>query len=421
MSSRQMHVLVVVLWLVAMLLAACGAGPEAAPTVEPTAEPSVEPATAAPTAAPTVETPTAEATVEQATPGQDSPLPTATGAADAAPQPGGVAVVDAQGRSVELEALPQRIVSAGRSGLTIIETLFLFPEAQERVVALSVGQQKPGEFLSLVDPGYGEKTEIAPDSGPEQIAPVQPDVVLLRSFMSDTLGAALEQIGIPVVYLDLETPEQYFRDVATLGQLLGNEERAQEIQEFYQARLDAIDEGLEGLDPAGRPRVLLVQHSAQGGEVALEVPSAAWLQTLMVELAGGEPVWREAAMGSGWTVVNLEQIAAWNPDQIYVVAYGADPADVVDELRANTEWQELAAVQEGQIYGFPGEFFSWDQPDPRWILGVTWLASMIHPERFAGVDLDQEIVSFFTEMYGLDEATVAEEIVPRLRGHVERP
>jgi iron complex transport system substrate-binding protein len=422
MGYRRIHVLVVALWLLAMLLAACAAEPEEAaePSPMPTApQPTVQQPTAP---QPTVQQPVpgGESPLPTPTPaGSESPLPTPTPAAGAVPGTSGVAVVDALGRSVQFEALPERIVSAGRSGLTIIETLFLFPEARERVVAMSVGQQKPGEFLSLVDAGYGQKQEIAPDSGPEQIAPLRPDAVVLRSFMADTLGAALGQVGMPAIYLDLETPEQYFRDVATLGQLLGNETRAREIQDFYQERLDAISGGLEGLDPADKPRVLLVQHSDQGGEVSLEVPSAAWLQTLMVELAGGEPVWREAALGGGWSVVNLEQIAAWNPDQIYVISYKADPATVVEELRADPRWQELAAVQADQIYGFPGEFFSWDQPDPRWILGVTWLATKMHPERLADLDMTQEITDFFGEMYGLDEATVTAEILPRLRGNVE--
>lgn len=398
MSLRRNHLFVVILCLAAVLLAACGAQPEPAATAEP------------PTVAPTA---------EEAEPAGDSPLPTPVPEGDSVPATGGVTVVDALGRTVELEAPPQRIVSAGRSGLTIVETLYLFPETQERLVALSVGQQNPGDFLSLVDPDFGSKTQIAPDSGPEQIAPLQPDVVVLRSFMADTLGAALEQVSIPVVYVDLETPEQYFRDLVTLGQLLGNEERAREIEAFYRERLDANEAGLQDLDPADRPRVLLMQYSAQGGEVALEVPSVAWLQTLEVELAGGEPVWREAAQGGGWTVVNLEQIAAWNPDQIYVVSYGDDPAAVVEELRDNAQWQELAAVQAGQIHGFPGEFLSWDQPDPRWILGVTWLATKIHPDRFPDLDVNEEVVSFFVEMYGLDEATVAAEIVPRLRGNVQ--
>jgi iron complex transport system substrate-binding protein len=332
---------------------------------------------------------------------------------------GGLAVVDALGRTVEFAAPPQRIVVAGKSSLTIINTLYLFPEARERVTGLVVGRQKPGEFLALVDPGFDQKTVLEVEAGPEQIAPLNPDVVIVRSFMQETLGRPLEQVDIPVVYVDLETPEQYFRDLTTLGQLFGNEARAEEIRAFYQARLDQLEGELAGLADEQKPRVLIVQYGEQGGEVALNVPSASWLQTTEAELAGGLPIWKEAAQSGGWTVVNFEQIAAWDPDQVFVISYGADPAQVVAGLEANPQWQALRAVQEGQLYGFAADVFSWDQPDPRWILGTTWLASKIHPERLEELDLLDEVSQFFGQMYGMDEASVQEQIVPLLRGDVK--
>ena len=328
-------------------------------------------------------------------------------------------LTDALGRTVTFEAPPQRIVIAGKSNLTITETLYLFPEAPERLVGLVVGQQPVGDFLSLVDPTWDQKTHLAPDAGPEQTAPLNPDVVLLRSFTADTLGRALEELEIPVVYFDLETPEQYFRDVAVMGELLGNPVRAEEIQGFYRSRLDRIEQALSGLSAEKRPRVLLVQYSEQGGEVALNVPPAAWLQTTEVELAGGEPVWKEAAQAGGWTVVNFEQIAAWDPEQIYVVSYQADAAQVVTNLKANPQWQALQAVQSEAIYGFPGDIFSWDQPEPRWILGVTWLAGKIQPDLFPDLDMQQEAVEFFSQMYGLDGAVFEASILPTQKGNVE--
>ena len=328
-------------------------------------------------------------------------------------------VVDALDRTVEFPAPPQRIVVAGKSTLNIVEALYLVPEAAGRLVGLVVGQQKPGAFLSLVDPAFDQKAVLPVEAGPEQIAPLHPDVVVARSFMAETLGKSLEQVGIPVVYVDLETPDQYHRDVTTLGQLLGNSTRAEEIRAFYQTRQDRVDVALQGLSDGEKPRVLVVQYSDQGGAAALNVPSAAWLQTTEVELAGGLPVWKEAAQGGGWTVVNLEQIAAWDPDQIFVVSYKADPSQVVEKLKADPQWQALKAVKAGQIYGFPSDVFSWDQPDPRWILGLTWLAGKMHPDRFAGLDMKDEASQFFEQMYGLDPSTVEEEILPVLKGDVE--
>jgi iron complex transport system substrate-binding protein len=331
---------------------------------------------------------------------------------------GGLVIVDALGRTVEFPEPPQRIIVAGKSSLTIVDTLFLFPETAGRLAGLVVGRQKPGDFLQFVDPAFDQKAVLEVEAGPEQIAPLKPDAVILRSFMAENLGKSLEQIGLPVVYLDLETPEQYFRDLITLGKLFGNEARATEIQSFYQARLDRLDAALQGLKEDQKPSVLVLQYSEQGGEVAFNVPSAAWLQTIETELSGGLPIWKETAQGGGWTIVNLEQIAAWDPDVILLISYGADPSYVVETLQSDARWQALGAVKDGRLHAFAGDIFSWDQPDPRWILGVTWMASRLHPERLSDLDLMDEVTQFFGQMYGMEEASIAENILPALRGDV---
>jgi iron complex transport system substrate-binding protein len=345
--------------------------------------------------------------------------PTPAPEATEPPVTGGILVVDALQRTVELAQLPQRIVVAGQSSLTIVDTLYLFPESPDRLVGLVVGRQPIGEFVSLADPAFAEKAILEPGAGPEQIAPLNPDVVLLRSFMAENLGRALEEIDIPVVYLDLETPDQYFRDLVTLGQLLGNDDRARQISAYYEGKLEDVVSRVGTLAPEEQPSALLLQYSDQGGEVALNVPSASWLQTLQVELAGGIPVWTGAAQGGGWTVVGFEQIAAWDPDQIFVVHYNADSAETAGQLAANAQWQALRAVQSGEIYGFPADIFSWDQPDPRWILGLTWLAKTMHPGLFVDVDMMAELSEFFGEMYALEPGTIQAEILPRLQGDVQ--
>jgi len=345
-----------------------------------------------------------------ASPGATEPGPTAASSDTS------LVVTDAQGRRVEFDAPPQRMVVAGKSSLTIIDALYLFPEAGQRLAGTVIGRQDPGDFLRFVDPGFEQKTVLAVDAGPEQIAPLKPDVVIMRSFMAEKLGRPLEQLDIPVIYVDLETPEQYLRDIATLGQLFANEERAAEIEAYYQGRMADVEAGLQGLSEEARPRTLLVQYSDQGGELALSVPSAAWLQTMEIELAGGAPVWKEAAQAGGWTVVNLEQIAAWNPAKVIVVSYKGDSAEAADRLRTAPEWQALEAAQQGEIYGFGGDILSWDQPDPRWILGLTWLAKTLHPERFADLDVVEVASQFYSQMYGLDEATFQKQIVPHLKG-----
>lgn len=326
-------------------------------------------------------------------------------------------VEDALGRSIKFAAPPTRIVVVGRGTYMVTGALFTFPVAQERVAGFEGGRfNDPATFLPFFDPNFGDKAILERNAGPEQVAPVTPDALVLKTTAQAELGASLEQLGIPIVYVEMESVEQYFNDLTTLGQLFDSPERAQAIIGYMQERLDRVASGLADVAEADKPTVLVIQYSDEGGEVAFEVPPASWLQTRLVELAGGVPVWTEASPGGGWATVNFEQIAQWNPDKVVVIYYQADPQEAVAALEANPEWQALTATQNGDIYGFPADIFGWDSPDPRWILGLQWLATKLHPDRFADLDIMAEVDSFFSEIYGMDSAAIEANILPALKG-----
>lgn len=325
----------------------------------------------------------------------------------------GVQVTDALGRVVMLPYLPQRIVVPGKGTWMPGHVFYMFPEASERVLAMEARKGSASDFLPLIDSSFNMKPHLEFGASAEQIVPLKPDAIVMKSYMAETLGEPLELLEFPVVYVELETPEQFFRDLATIGQLLGNEARVGEIEDYYQVRIDRVQQGVSG---AARPRVLVIQHNSQGEEIAFEIPPATWMQTIQVEMAGGTPVWTEASLGGGWTVVSLEQIAAWNPDIILVITFRGDPEALVEELKSDPKWGALQAVKEEKIYAFPLDHYGWDLPDPRWILGLTWVATKIHPERFADVDMMEEMYDFFNQMYGMDRTAVEKYILPVLKG-----
>lgn len=367
-----------------LLLAAC------APVVPPPAGPSqTESAPAAIAVSPTDTPPAAEETA--------------------------ITVTDALGREVVLPAAPQRIIITGRALFMIADAAYLFPGAAERIVGLGDASQGSRNFIQLIDPNYAQKQTLGRDAGAEQIAALQPDLVLLKSYLAESVGAPIEALGIPVVYIDFETPEQYVRDLAILGKVFGDEARAAEVIAFYQSKIDAIAQAVQD---AARPRVLMLYYNDRDGNVAFNVPPLSWMQTQMVQMAGGEPVWADANPGRGWSQVTLEQIAAWDADQIFIISYFKDPSEVVSGLKADPNWQAMRAVQEGQLYAFPGDLYSWDQPDPRWLLGLTWLASKLHPDRFPDLDITAAAKEFYAALYGLDAAFVEQHILPTLTGDI---
>jgi len=327
-----------------------------------------------------------------------------------------VSVTDALGRTVTLPEPPRRIVLAGRGVALIADSVYLFPNAASLVAAVSNTNQGDTDepFLAAVDPDFPAKVQFETNVGAEQVAAARPDLVILKSYLQESLGTPLEALGIPVVYLDLETPQQFTRDLATLGILLGQQERAAELAAYYQNAVTAVQAPLQDLPADGKPRVLLLYYTDRDGEVAFNVPPATWLQTLMVEMAGGIPAWNDIELGSGWTKVSFEQIAAWDADRIFIIRYTGSAAEVVYQLAADPQWQELRAVQADGLTAFPRDYYSWDQPNPRWILGLQWLAAELHPQAFPQFKLADSARQFFRFAYRLDDSAFDRFITPSM-------
>jgi len=284
------------------------------------------------------------------------------------------------------------------------------------VIALENRNQSAFSFLPVIDPGLDEKDIFEKNVGPEQIAAVQPEVVIMKSFMAEQLGEPLEQLNLPVVYLDLETPEAFYLDLDVLGQVFGNPDRAEELIEYYQSRVSKVEGLVDGVSEDQKPNVLVIEYSVDGGEVAFSVPPISWLQTKLVEIAGGYPVWKSLEVGGGWVVVNIEQIAAWDPDIIFLIDYSGNATEVVQSLAANPIFSNFRAVKEDRIFAFPYDFYSWDQPDTRWILGLQWLATKIHPDLTGDIDILAEVTTFYQDLYGMDQEIIDTKVLPILTG-----
>jgi iron complex transport system substrate-binding protein len=300
--------------------------------------------------------------------------------------------------------------------LSVVVAIYMFPNAVSRIVALGSTEQGSGNFIPMIDPKFGSKTILDSSASADQIAAAQPDCVIMKSTIAATLGKSTEALNVPVVYLDFETPDQYQRDLKTLGQLFQDEDRATKVANFFQSRVDAITKTTSALLDTQKPKNLILYHNSKNNTISFDVPPMSWIQTLMVQAAGGNPVWKDANPSSGWTQVTLEQIAAWNPDVIFIVSYFNPVNDVVSKLKADPQWQALNAVKNGKLFGFATDVYSWDEADPRWILGMTWVAEKLHPDLFPNLDIQAEAQTFYNDLYRMDQASFQKNIVPLLTG-----
>lgn len=325
-------------------------------------------------------------------------------------------ITDAEGEMMTLPEPPQHIVLAGRGSLMLLHTAALFPEAAERLVAVSAGRllnRKQMERFTRAGRLPDDLAMLTAEVGPEQLAPLRPDFVVLKTGAS-RLREACRRVGIPTCMMDIETPASFEHAVTMFGIVFGDTERADALLTYYRTAQEKIAQRLSTVPVEHRPRVLLVQTGSEGGALSFRVPGQEWMQTTMVELAGGQPVWTSMTGLGGWSVMGLEQIAVWNPEVVFVVDY-EDPERAVAALRADPTWRLLSAVKAGRLYAVPSDGATWDQPDPRWVLGLTWMAKKLHPGRMADVDLPAALREFYA-WYGLTADAVIKEIEPFIAG-----
>lgn len=328
-------------------------------------------------------------------------------------------VFDAIGREVKLPQYPEKIVVAGRQTPMLLNFLYLFNSSSQKIMAVEKRSQSVDSFLALIDTGFESKIFLERDAGVEQIAPLKPDVVILKSSMRESIGKQMEKVGLPVIYVDFESVDQIFRDLEIFASILNEAERGKELVNYYKQLKISIHESLKLDSSVNQSTVLMLQAEDRDGQISFGVPSAVWLQTHMVEELGGIAVWKEAAQAGGWTSVNIEQIINWNPDLIIIINYQGDALSIVNTLSTNPLMQNLEAVKQNKIYAFPFDFISWDQPDPRWILGYSWLASRIYPNQYSLEDSYRMARTFYMDFYTMTESDYQKNIENKISEYFE--
>ena len=313
-----------------------------------------------------------------------------------APQPIG-AFVDSTGRSVTVPAKIERIAVTGP-----LSQIYILPLAGDMLVGVS---NVYAEDTSLYLPSYIlEKTEIGQLYGGkgemdlEALLAAAPDVVIdigePKGTIGDDLTVLTEQTGIPFVHIDasiVTAPEAY----RTLGNLLGREEKAEEIALWCETTYASMTDMMEKVDADNARKTLLYCLGDKGVNVIAEGSfHAETINMMSNNLAVVEEV---LATGLG-NEVDLEQILLWNPDVIIFA-----PDSCYAEIAGAAQWQSVGAVARGDFYKTPTGPYGWlsSPPGVQRYLGMLWLGELLYPE-YAEYDLQEEVTAYYKLFYDCD-------------------
>ncbi|MCS6762489.1 MAG: ABC transporter substrate-binding protein [Candidatus Devosia symbiotica] len=248
----------------------------------------------------------------------------------------------------------------------------------------------------------------------ETVVTLNPDVLLLpigNKTAADEikLEDMLSGIGVKIVYIDFREHilAKTVLSLHILGQLFGKEERAQEVADFWQSRMDSIAKVIADNNPE-RPDVFMYRAAGLVECCGTFGPDNFGL---MVELAGGNNLGSDFLPGYTGSI-NPEQVIASNPDIVVVtgsdwsnlanarsfVSVGPGTVDSADASRVALAslmdapaFTGVTAVIQGNVHAIWHQFYT----SPYQFVAIEEMAKWFHPELFADADADATFKEFY--------------------------
>jgi len=189
---------------------------------------------------------------------------------------------------------------------------------------------------------------------------------------------------------NIQKLDTYIDSIRNFGKVINYENEAEELANYLKEKLSLIQQGLAKIKD--KPRV----YYAMGKP--LFCIKGERMENQLIEAAGGISVSKELdCSGRPGMKISVQQLNELNPDIIFISAFISNSVeDFYDEcikVGINAE-----AVKNKRIYAHlaPG----WDFGSPRWILGLMYIANILHPNIY-NFDVVKEAKQFYEKFYNI--------------------
>lgn len=305
-------------------------------------------------------------------------------------------IVDMAGRHV---VIPDKIARV--YGSSPPATLTLYALAPELMIGLNTPYQAGEKSLLRKEiatlPALGSQAGFGRALNPEEVMSRHPDLVIawLDRFVDNAKAeASFAKMGMPVVFVRLDTLADYPAAFRFLGDLFGRKEKAEALASYIEDAQTRVRKAVGDVPAAEKARVYYAE-SADG--LATDCDKSFHAEPIV--LAGGDNVYHcEQATHMGMEKISLEQIVALAPAIIL-----SQDKSFATAAKTNPAWRNVSAAKAGRVFYVPHEPFNWLDRPPSYMraLGVQWLANLFYPSRYP-FDVKSETQKFYTLFLGVD-------------------
>ena len=319
-----------------------------------------------------------------------------------------ITVVDHAGNEVTLPKTIERIAVCNI--LPLPSVLAVFFDSADKIVAMAPSSMTAAEnsLLSELYPEilHADTSAIgASDVNTEELMKLDPQVVFYNA-SSPQLGETLRKAGFNAVaisvnkwdYNAVETLNQW---LDLLTQIFGDStnERAKQVREYSEKSMDLVNERTAGLSEEERAKVFfLFQYSDESIVTSGQHFFGQW----WADAIGADNVASELQEDNS-VKVTLEQIYAWNPEQILITNFTtAGPVDLYNSTFGSYDWSGIQAVQDQKVYKMPLGMYRSYTPGIDTPITLLWLAKTVYPEQFEDLDVLEETVKYYRDIFGVE-------------------
>jgi len=300
-----------------------------------------------------------------------------------------VSITDMLGREVKVPRTVERVVGIEAGALRLI----VYLGCADMVAGVEDIELKDGRPYIHAHPELREKPLIGPIHGgdAELIADQQPDVIFWTYTTEKEADDLQRKTGIPVVALDYgdlwENRDVFFSALRLMGKVLGREDRAEELVQFFTSAISDLENRTGG---AEGPSAYIGGVGYRGAHGILSTePAYPPFQFLSVNNVASE-------LGTEHAFVDEEQLLEWNPDVLFIDegGYSLCMKDLQDQA-----YSSMKAVESGDVYGvLPYNWYTTNYGTV--IADAYYIGKVLYPDRFSDVDPEAEADEIYQFLLG---------------------
>lgn len=319
-----------------------------------------------------------------------------------------ITFVDSAGRSVVIDRSTDKIAAL----MAVSYNYMLLLQQTDRIVAAMMMNDWAYEVTDNATHNAAD-IELISDAAQglnvEQLLEEGIELVFYWPTRDDVLQEC-DDVNLPCVGISTSTSgaattadeyiDQITGDVFLYAEALGNGAGAiaQQYYDYVYEKLHMVEDRVSTLSPDEYKTVYWMRSSDDGlqafcgGSVAESVCNITG-GTLVTTLESGSGNVQNI---STYTTVSMEQLYDWNPDVILMGRTGD-----INIVLENEQWDNIQAVQDGEVYLCPTGVFYWDGGVEAPLM-VMYVAQILHPDLFEDLDMVEEVKYFYSTFFGYE-------------------